>query len=396
MHKRLTSRGIRQNPLYGPNRFKLGLFNVNCNGGLTISLAPERWAANWDDVVTATLMADQAGIDFILPVAKWHGYGGESNNLGRSFETLTHGAALGALTTYTAMFSTVHVPLVTPAFAAKAIATIDHVSHGRAGLNIVCGWNSDEFNMHGVTIDAERRYDQGLEWFKIWAKLLEGGPKFDWDGEFYKLKGVVTDPVTVQRPRPPVMSAGFSRKGRDFAAQAADCLFTIISELDQIPSMVESVKSYAANYGRLVAVYTQAQVVCRPTRKEAEEYYYYFAEEMTDHAALEYYGRQVRASRGNDTAFSERPNLNKYSRATGKAYAGAYPGIYPLIGTPDEIVDEMSQLEQAGLAGTAIVFLNYLNEMPYFIEEVLPRMERAGLRESMSVLAEKNSGRATR
>jgi dimethylsulfone monooxygenase len=98
------------NPLYGPNRFKLGLFNVNCNGGLTISLAPERWAAEWDDVVAATVMADRAGIDFILPVAKWHGYGGQSNNLSRSFETLTHGAALGALTRRIAMFSTVHVP----------------------------------------------------------------------------------------------------------------------------------------------------------------------------------------------------------------------------------------------------------------------------------------------
>jgi len=249
---RLAEKHVNANPLYGPNRFKLGLFNVNCNGGLTISLAPERWAADWDDVVAATLMADRAGFDFILPVAKWHGYGGKSNYLGRSFETLTHGAALGALTRYTAMFSTVHVPLVTPAFAAKAIATIDHVTHGRAGLNIVCGWNSDEFNMHGIAIDAERRYDQGLEWFKVWAKTLEGGPKFDWDGEFYKLKGVFTDPVTIQRPRPPVMSAGFSRKGRDFAAQAADCLFTIISEVDQVPGMVRDVTDYAARYGRNV------------------------------------------------------------------------------------------------------------------------------------------------
>ena len=92
-------------------------------------------------------------------------------------------------------------------------------------------------------------------------------------------------------------------------------------------------------------------------------------------------------SRGSDTAFSERPNTNKYSRATGKAYAGAYPGIYPLIGTPDDIVEEMVQLEQAGLAGAAVVFLNYLNEMPYFNAEVLPRMERRGLRERMRQLS---------
>jgi alkanesulfonate monooxygenase SsuD/methylene tetrahydromethanopterin reductase-like flavin-dependent oxidoreductase (luciferase family) len=115
------------NPVYGPNKFKIGLFNINCNGGLTMSKAPERWPALWDEIVAVTKMADEAGMDFILPVAKWHGYAGESNNLGRSFETMTHGAALGAITRQIGIFATVHVPITTPAFAAKAIATIDHV-----------------------------------------------------------------------------------------------------------------------------------------------------------------------------------------------------------------------------------------------------------------------------
>ena len=65
---------------------------------------------------------------------------------------------------------------------------------------------------------------------------------------------------------------------------------------------------------------------------------------------------------------------------TGKKFLGAYPSIYPLIGSPDEIVAEMKQMHEAGLSGLAIVFLNYLDEMPYFNAEVLPRLERAGLR----------------
>ena len=145
----MAAHRISANPMHGPNKLKLGVFNINCNGGLTISLAPERWKADWPEVVKATIMADEAGHDFILPVAKWHGYGGKSNNLHRSYETLTHGAALGALTKHAAMFCTVHVPLVTPAFTAKAMATIDHVSGGRFGLNIVVG-NAVENAMFGA------------------------------------------------------------------------------------------------------------------------------------------------------------------------------------------------------------------------------------------------------
>ena len=232
------------NPLFGPNKFKLGVFSANCDGGLTMSLAPERWRADWDDIVAMTQIADEAGMEFILPVAKWRGFQGKANIYGRSFETLTHGAALGALTQRIAIFSTVHVPLVTPAFGAKAIATIDHVTHGRAGLNIVCGWNQEEFDLHGVTIDQDRRYDHGLEWFRVWSRLLQGGPEFDWDGEFFHLKRLQTDPVSVQRPWPAVMSAGFSPKGRDFAAQAADVLFTTMSELDQAPALLADIAAH--------------------------------------------------------------------------------------------------------------------------------------------------------
>ena len=367
-------------PLFGPNSFKLGVFCANCDGGLAISTAPERWRADWDSIVKLALLADEAGIEFILPVAKWKGYRGRANVLGRSFETLTHGAALAALTRRIAIFSTVHVPLVTPAFAAKAIATIDHASHGRAGLNIVCGWNQEEFDVHGVTIDAERRYDHGLEWFRIWSRLLAGGPEFDWDGEFFKLKGLDTDPVSVQRPWPVVMSAGFSTKGRDFAAQTADVLFTTMTEIGQGQALIGDIHAYAARYGRRMDVYTMSHVVCRPMRREAEDFYYYFAEEMADREALDHYKRQKGIAVVGDPRYVERPLATRFSRSTGKSYAGSYPGAYPLVGTPDDIVEELLRMRKLGLAGTSIAFLDYLKEIPFFIAEVMPRMARAGLR----------------
>lgn len=368
------------NPMFGANRFKLGVFSANCDGGLSMSKAPERWRAEWPEIEELALLCDRAGIDFILPVAKWSGYQGAANNYGRSFETLTHGAALGAITRRIAIFCTVHVPLVTPAFAAKAVATIDHVTRGRVGLNIVCGWNQDEFDMHGVTIDAGRRYDQGLEWFRIFARLLEGGDAFDWDGAFYHFRNLQTCPLSLQRPWPVVMSAGFSPKGRAFAGQAADVLFTTITEMEQVRGVVNDVHAVAASYGRQVGVYTMAHIVCRPTRKEAEDYYYYFAEEMADREALDYYRRQKGIASPQDVRYIDRPLLTRFSRGTGKSYSGSYPGAWPLIGTPDDITEQIGQMHQQGLAGASIAFLDYLREAPYFLAEVLPRMQRAGLR----------------
>ncbi len=377
------------NPIRGPNRFKLGLFNANCDGGFAISKAPERWRADWDDIVKISLWADAAGIDFILPVAKWRGLGGEADNLGRSYETMTHTAAIGALTKRIGMFTTIHVPLMTPAYAAKCMATIDALTHGRAGLNIVCGWNQDEFDVHGVTISADQRYDQGMEWFRVFEKIMQGGEPFDWDGEFYKLKGVVTDPLPLQKPMIPVMSAGFSFKGRDFAGQAADLLFTSVSTIARAPLIVQSVHDYAARYNRKIEVYTSSHIVCRKTRQEAEDFYFYFAETMADRASLEHMRRNKKATAGSDTPDSERADFNPeiHSRFRGKIYPGSFPGSYTFVGTPDDIVEEMVLLEKAGLRVAAITFLDYVADMPFFISEVLPRMERAGLRERVKEVA---------
>jgi alkanesulfonate monooxygenase SsuD/methylene tetrahydromethanopterin reductase-like flavin-dependent oxidoreductase (luciferase family) len=367
-------------PLFGPNRFKLGIFSANCDGGLTMSLAPERWQANWDDIVAMTQIADEAGLEFILPVAKWRGYQGKANIYGKSFETLTHGAALSALTRRIAIFSTVHVPIVSPAFGAKAIATIDHISHGRAGLNIVCGWNQAEFDLHGVTIEQDTRYDYGLEWFQVWSKMLQGGPEFDWNGRFFRLNHLHTNPVSVQRPWPVVMSAGFSPRGRDFAAQAADALFLNVTELDQVPALLADVEQHTARYGRRIGVFTMGHVVCRPTRQEAEDFFHYFAEEMADTDGQDYYRHTRGVTVADGAARVARPLENRFTRSGTGRYAGAYPGSYPFVGTPDDVAEEMARMSAAGLAGCTVAFVDYLKEIPYFVQEVLPRLERLGVR----------------
>jgi FMNH2-dependent dimethyl sulfone monooxygenase len=360
---------------FGENRFKFGVF------GMTLSTAPERWRADWDEIAEVGRMADVAGIEFLLPIAKWHGLGGKADMWGRSFETFTQAAALGAITQRIGLFVTAHVSLLTPAFAAKAITTIDHVTHGRAGINVVCGWNPDEFDMHGVTIDAQTRYARGLEWYRIYARLMQGD-QFDWNGDYYKLRGLVTDPLPVQKP-PPVMSAGQSGDGQAFAAQAADILFTSMHSVEQVKDTVGRLRSLAAGFDRRPDVYVETQIVCRPTRKEAEEWVHYYAVENADEEALDYF-RQQRAKTLSTSTHAAQSAGDKTLLAAMKPaerkYAGIFPGMYPLIGSPDDLVEEFRKLEAIGVAGSALVFLNYLQELPYFVQEVLPRLERAGLR----------------
>ena len=57
-------------------------------------------------------------------------------------------------------------------------------------------------------------------------------------------------------------------------------------------------------------------------------------------------------------------------------------GGLPLIGDPDKVAGDMARLAAAGLTGIAVSFVNYLDELPYFCAEVLPRLARLGLRES--------------
>ena len=95
----------------------------------------------------------------MLPVGRWKGYGGDTDYMGTTLETITWATGLLAHTKRLVVFGTVHAPLFHPVIAAKQMVTADHISGGRFGLNIVVGWNEDEFQMFGVT---QREHDAAL------------------------------------------------------------------------------------------------------------------------------------------------------------------------------------------------------------------------------------------
>ena len=76
------------------NRLKLGLFGANCSSGRAVTMVPERWSGSWPDCVALAKMADEAGIEFMLPIGRWKGYGGVTDYQGETFETVTWAAGL--------------------------------------------------------------------------------------------------------------------------------------------------------------------------------------------------------------------------------------------------------------------------------------------------------------
>ena len=154
--------------MYNGNALKIGIFGANCSSGRSATKVPERWSASWPDCLRLARMADEAGIDFMLPIGRWKGYGGETDFHGSTLETVTWAVGLLGATEDITVFGTVHAPLFHPLIAAKEFVTADHVGEGRFGLNIVVGWNEGEFEMFGVKQrDHDVRYEYAQEWLDV-------------------------------------------------------------------------------------------------------------------------------------------------------------------------------------------------------------------------------------
>lgn len=361
------------NRMFRKNHFKLGTFSTNCSSGMTVTKIPERWDASWKSNLALSQLLDDAGIDFMLPIARWIGYGGETNFHGHVLETMTWASALLAMTKRLSVFATIHTVANHPVVVAKQIATIDHIGQGRAGLNIVAGWNKPEYDALGITLpdDHETRYGYAQEWYDVVRKLWDEPGNFDWDGKYFNLKAVHSDPKPL-RGRVPIINAAGSELGRNFATDNADFLFTPAIDLSRTTEEVEALKEQSMAKGREVDVLTFSHVVCRPTEKEAKDFVDYFFGQNTDWPAVE---NLVSLQFAHAQSFPhDLLALIRDRMAMGH-------GGFPLIGTPEQVADGICALHAAGLGGTTLSFVDYTKEFPYFRDNVLPILEARGLRQ---------------
>ncbi len=357
------------------NVLKIGLFGANCSSGRAVTMVPERWSGSWADCLRLAQMAEAAGLEFMLPIGRWKGYGGDTDYQGATLETLTWACGLLAATKRITVFGTVHAPLFHPVIAAKQFVTADRIGEGRFGLNIVVGWNEDEFQMFGVKQrDHEARYEYGQEWIDAVKMIWSDKEDFDFEGQFIKLRGVRGKPKPYGGSRPLIMNAGASPTGRAFALRNCDAFFTQAARdsLEETAQRIRDVKAQARTFGREIGVYAVGQVTCRPTRKEAEDYYRHCIIEHADWSAVD-------AILAKKDISPRTVGVVEHQRQ--RVFYANGMGGYPLIGDPDHVAREIADLSRAGLNGIGISFVNYLDELPYFRDEVLPRLAKAGVRQ---------------
>lgn len=359
-------------PILETTDFRLGLFSSNCSGGLAVTKIPERWSASWEDNLRLGKLADEVGIDFMLPIARWIGYGGETNFHESVLEPIPWAAGLLSHTERLSVFTTIHTAFNHPVVTAKQLATIDQMAPGRVGLNVVAGWNEPEYRAMGVDLpqDHDSRYALAQEWLDIVSKLWASGERTDIPGRFWNLQGIEAVPKP-RAGRLPILNAGSSTQGREYASRNADFVFTIVGGPEDGAEVVKKVEADARAQGRQAGVFTPAHVVCRPTRQEAEDYLHYYADENADWDAVE---NLMRLQGLHAQSFSK----DMLEMFRGRFASGH--GTCPLIGSPDDVADEIERFAKAGFKGMTLAFVDYVGELEYFAQEVMPRLVKKGLR----------------
>lgn len=362
-------------PLFSDNTVKLGVMAFNCSHGSTVTTVENAWPMHWEDNVALAQMADAAGMEVLLPVGRWKGYGGETNFNNRTFETFTWAAGIAASTKHCAVIATAHAPLVHPVAAAKQAATIDHISGGRFAMNVVCGWFRNEFEMFGAEWRAhDRRYDYAGEWLELIRRLWTAREAFDFEGEFFTGKALWSEPKPVRGGKVPIMNAGSSATGQRFSAEHCDMNFAMLRQksVEDDAAQIDGLKTMARENGRTAQCWIHVYVVCRPTEKEARDYLDHYVVDKGDDVAVE----NMLSIFGMQSETLEPAVLDAF-----RFHFKAGHGGYPLVGTAEQIVEQMSKLSAMGVDGMLISWVDYLGECQQWIDEVMPLLEQAGLRQ---------------
>lgn len=349
-------------------RLKVGIFMPTVSSMPNISrykADPNGWTFETNKKIA--LAAEQVGFDFLFPVSRWRTIGGEIDYHGKSIETMTWAAGLLAVTTTIQIFSTVHVPVFNPVVAAKMGASLDHISGGRWGINIVSGWNRVEFEMMGIEmLEHKSRYQRSEDFIKILKGLWTETPgTFNFNSPHYRVHDGYVMPQPLCKPHPPIVNAGSSPDAREMVARQCDWAFVCPVSLDDAEELARDFKARAARHGRQVRVVAMVQPVWGATRAAADAERDRVVAGM-DEDAVRNWADGVGMESGSFTA------------QTLASFAfGA--GALPVLGTADDVADTLAELYRRGIDGVLMSYMDYYDDTLRFGDEIVPRLKRRGV-----------------
>jgi len=354
---------------------QLGLFMPNCSNMSAIStyrIVDDEWPYETNKKIA--LAAEDAGFDLLFPVSRWRGFGGETDYLGTSLETMTWASALLAVTSRIKVFSTVHVPVFNPVVVAKMGATLDHISGGRWGVNLVSGWSEKEFGMMGIKLlPHEERYKRTEAFIKILIGLWSEAPgTFQHDSPWYQVK----DGYSLPQPNklPPIANAGTSEDAKQMTSALCDWAFISTPTIEVTAGIVSDITQRASRVGRTVSCAAFPFVLWRDSEDEAQ----------SELAKIIQYKDEVAAQNWLDGLAIGSGSFDQFTLDMMIVGAGAVH----VIGTPEQVAIKIKEMHDGGLNGILMVFQAYLNDTIRFKKDIMPILYEMGVITSF----EKNKG----
>jgi pyrimidine oxygenase len=342
---------------------EFGVFLPIANGGWIISETAPPLDGLWRQNLEAAVLADRLGLDFVMSMGKWRGFGGVTDHWGTSMESVTLMAGIAQATRRVKVWATMHALLHNPAVAAKMITTLDHISGGRAGLNIVAGAYRGEFEQMGAWDDRlnhDDRYELAQEWTTI-VKRLWTEPSVDFEGRFFHMRDCVSEPKPISRPHPDLISAGMSERGFQFAVRESDACFIGGHTAQERCEASRRAKAVAADHHTSIKTYAMCTVIHAETDAKAE-------------ALVERYkaGVDLTAVVEMLTSWGTPPErLGEVAREQGPFMTQT------AVGSPATCAEQIEAFVTHGeLDGLMLIFPDYIEGLTMFGQDILPCLRR--------------------
>lgn len=349
---------------------QLGVFIPIGNNGWLISTTSPQYKPSFDLNRTIVEKAERFGFDFALSMIKLHGFGGPSGFWDYNLESFTLMAGLAAVTSRIQLFATCAVLTIPPPIAARMAVTIDSISRGRFGVNIISGWQRREYTQMGIWPGSEhyrRRYEYCGEYVTVMKQLWETGQS-DFKGDFFQMDDCRCLPMPTAKI--PIICAAQSDNGTRYAAQYADYNFCGSGGVNQptrvAPSVARLVKM-TEETGRQCGALILQMIIADETDDAAMAKWEHY-KTGTDREALAY----------RDAQAEDDPNTDPYSQANKRrtlgidklpTNQGVLVGSYASIA---RMLDELSEVP--GVQGVMLTFDDFVIGMEQFGTRILPLM----------------------